>query len=152
MIIRFVLFLLLNFTGLALGGLATRAGTTSDWYNQLNKAPWTPPGWVFGVAWIIIMICFALYMAYAYEASQHKTTLLVLFATQWVLNFAWNPVFFKFHAVLFALILIISLSVLVGYFLINGWSQLKLKTLLLLPYFLWLIIATSLNAYIYLKN
>lgn len=152
MLIRIVVFLIINFIGLGLGGFFTSAGTSSAWYNQMEQAPWTPPGWVFGAAWTSIMICFAIYMAYAYEASQNKTTLLILFALQWLLNFAWNPIFFKFHAVLIGLIVIASLTLLVGYFLISGWKQMQLKTLLVAPYFIWLLIATSLNAYIYLKN
>jgi tryptophan-rich sensory protein len=51
-----------------------------------------------------------------------------------------------------ALIIIASLTVLVGYFLFNGWKVMRVKTLLVAPYFIWLLIATSLNAYIYLKN
>ena len=46
MIIQLIIFLLLNFGALALGGLFTGSGVSSDWYNGLNKAPWTPPGWM----------------------------------------------------------------------------------------------------------
>ena len=57
MIKRLFVFLLINFGALALGGLFTSDGVISDWYEQLNKAPWTPPGWVFGAAWTTIMVC-----------------------------------------------------------------------------------------------
>jgi len=50
MAIRLFLFLLINFAALALGGLATSDGVVSLWYQNLNQAPWTPPGWVFGAA------------------------------------------------------------------------------------------------------
>lgn len=63
MIARIALFLVLNFAALGIGGLFSGQGVPSDWYTGLNKAPWTPPGWVFGSAWTIIMICFAIYMA-----------------------------------------------------------------------------------------
>lgn len=152
MTVRIILFLLINFTGLVLGGFFTGAGTTSKWYVNLNTAPWTPPGWVFGAAWTTIMICFAIYMAYAYANSSSKTALITLFVLQWILNFAWSPVFFKYHAVLVALIIITSLTILVAYFLFSGFAQLRVKALLVLPYFIWLVIATSLNAYIYVKN
>ena len=52
------LFLLLNFGALAIGSYFMNNGPQSNWYLTLNKAPWTPPGWVFGVAWTTIMICF----------------------------------------------------------------------------------------------
>jgi len=152
MLTRIVIFLIINFLGLGLGGIFTGQGVNSAWYKQMEQAPWTPPGWVFGAAWTSIMICFAIYMAYAYGASQNKTTLLLLFGLQWLLNFAWNPIFFKFQAVLLGLIVITALTLLIAYFLLSGWKQLQLKTLFVAPYFIWLLIATSLNAYIYLKN
>ena len=46
MIYRLIAFLLLNFGALAIGGFFTGKGVTSDWYADLLKAPWTPPGWV----------------------------------------------------------------------------------------------------------
>ncbi|MFT5818829.1 MAG: benzodiazapine receptor [Crocinitomix sp.] len=152
MALRIILFLVINFIGLGLGGFFTGTGTRSNWYANLNVAPWTPPGWVFGAAWTTIMICFAIYMAYAYQNSSNKSLLIGLFVLQWLLNFAWNPVFFKYQAVFIAFIIIAALTALVGYFLFSGFVQMKSKGLLVLPYFIWLIIATSLNAYIYLKN
>ena len=152
MLLRIIIFLILNFGGLALGGLFTGVGTRSDWYANLNTAPWTPPGWVFGAAWTTVMICFALYMTYSYSVTSSKKTLLFLFALQWLLNFAWNPVFFKYQAVLAALIIIILLTLLVAYFLFAGFEKLEARSFLVMPYFVWLCVATSLNAYIYLKN
>ena len=152
MLYRVIIFLVINFAALGLGGLFTSSGVTSDWYLNLSKAPWTPPGWVFGAAWSTIMVCFAFYMAYAWNNTSNRNLLIGLFSVQWVLNILWNPVFFKFHAVLFGLIVITSLTILVGYFLLAYWPQMKSKSLLVLPYFLWLLIATSLNAYILFKN
>jgi tryptophan-rich sensory protein len=48
--------------------------------------------------------------------------------------------------------IITLLTLLMGYFLLNYWPVLKIYSLLVLPYVLWLIIATSLNGYILLKN
>ncbi|HRP59902.1 MAG TPA: tryptophan-rich sensory protein, partial [Vicingus sp.] len=50
------------------------------------------------------------------------------------------------------LIVIVALTLLVGYLFFTQYQQLKLKSLLLLPYVVWMMIATSLNAYIFLKN
>jgi len=149
---KFIIFLLINFAALGLGGLFTSGAVTGDWYQTLNKAPWTPPGWVFGAAWTSIMVCFAIYMAYAWHNDTNKNILMVLFALQWVLNVSWNPLFFKYHQVLFGLVVIVALTLLVGYLFFAYFHQLKIKSLLLLPYVVWMMIATSLNAYIFLKN
>ena len=143
---------MLNFAALGIGGFFTGKGVPSEWYNNLNKAPWSPPGWVFGFAWTTIMICFAVYMSYAWTKVSDLKLLVILFALQWVLNIAWNPAFFYFHQVGFALIIISLLTILVGYFLVAYWSDLKIYSLLIMPYFVWLLIATSLNAYILVKN
>jgi tryptophan-rich sensory protein len=152
MFYRIIIFLVLNFGALGIGGFFTGKGVPSEWYNDLNKAPWSPPGWVFGFAWTTIMICFAVYMAYAWTKVSDLKLLGILFAIQWVLNIAWNPAFFYFHHVSIALVIISLLTVLVGYFLVAYWSDLKMYSLLIMPYFVWLLIATSLNAYILIKN
>lgn len=152
MYLKLIVFLVINFAALAIGGIFTRKGVPSLWYESLNKAPWTPPGWVFGVAWTIIMICFAIYMAYALEKIEEKNSLLLLFGIQWVLNVLWNPIFFKFHLMLGGLVIITALTIVVGYILVKHHNTLQYKSLLIAPYFLWLLVATSLNAYTYFKN
>lgn len=152
MLFRIIIFLAFNFAALAIGGLYTGKGVAADWYASLNKAPWTPPGWVFGFAWTTIMICFTVYMAHTWGKVSNVKFLILLFALQWILNVSWNPVFFYLHAVGAGLIIITMLTVLIGYFLFHYWSVTHWYSLLVVPYFIWLLIATSLNGYIWLKN
>ncbi len=152
MLLRILLFLVLTFGGLAIGGLFTGTGVSSDWYQTLLKAPWTPPGWVFGAAWSTIMVCYSLFMAVAWDKVANRRELLILFGIQWILNVSWNPLFFYLHWVLVSLLVICLLTVLMGWFLFKYKKEMKVGTTALLPYFVWLIIATSLNAYIYLFN
>ena len=152
MVFRIIIFLVLNFAALAIGGLFTGKGVPSDWYVNLNKAPWTPPGWVFGSAWTTIMICYAFYMALAWDVANSQKLLIGLFILQWILNITWNPAFFYYQNVVLGLIIITGLTILVGYFFVHYLHDLKFKSLLILPYLIWLIIASSLNAYILIKN
>ncbi len=152
MILRLTLFLIINFAALGLGSLFTSSGVNSEWYQSLNQAPWTPPGWVFGVVWTTVMVCFSFYMAFLWGETKNLKLVGLLFGLQWVLNVAWNPVFFQLKETSFGLILISGLTLLVGCFLFFYWSDLKWKSLLIAPYFIWLLIATSLNAYIVLNN
>jgi tryptophan-rich sensory protein len=148
MALRVLLFLILNFAALAIGGIFTGAGVQSGWYANANLAPWTPPGWVFGAAWTLIMICYAFYMG----AQKPSRNLIIVYTLQWVLNVAWNPLFFYLHEVLLALLVITLLTLLVWYSLFQFRHTLKLWSILILPYAIWLVIATSLNAYILLMN
>ena len=152
MIPRLILFLALNFGALALGGIFAGQGAVSDWYNGLQKAPWTPPGWVFGFAWTTIMICFSIFMSMAWEKINNKKKFVLLFSIQWILNVGWNPSFFYYHNVLFGLIIICSLTLLIAYLLVDYYKKLGSLTFFLLPYLIWLCIATSLNGYILAMN
>ena len=152
MVLRLIIFLAMNFGALAIGGFFTSKGIPSDWYENLNKAPWTPPGWVFGFAWTTIMICFSIYLTRLWPQVENKKLLIVLFSLQWLLNVSWNPAFFYSQKALLGLVIISLLTILIGYMLWQYNGTAKYYSLLLLPYFFWLIIATSLNAYILLKN
>lgn len=146
-----ILFLIINFGGLALGSWLMNNGPMTSWYIELNKAPWTPPGWVFGFAWTTIMICFSIYLAKLFQQKQ-STTLWSLFGFQFVLNVSWNYIFFNKHLVLFALVVIVLLTILIFYYFAIFRQEMKKLRFLLAPYMLWLCIATSLNLYIYLYN
>ncbi len=152
MLSRLLIFIAINFLGLYLGSIFTTGGVNSEWYQTLNKAPWTPPGWVFGAAWTTIMICLAFYMAYAWKLVADRNMLIILFVIQWILNVSWNPIFFQFQYTYSALLIIGILTLVVAYLFFGYFRELKSKTLLVLPYLLWLIIATSLNAYVCVKN
>ena len=123
----------------------------SEWYLNLNKAPWTPPGWVFGLAWSTIMICFSIYMTQLYSIN-NTTQVIILFFVQVLLNIGWNYIFFNQHKVGMGLVIITLLTLLMIYFLVAFYSQLQLISLLIVPYVLWLVIATSLNYYVFSKN
>lgn len=151
MAVRILFFIVLNFAALAIGGYFTGQGVPSEWYANLNKAPWTPPGVTFGIAWTIIMVCFAIYMAYGTKEINSRR-LLGTFAVQWVLNVIWNPIFFYYHNVTAGLIVISLLTILILYMFFHYWSRLKNKSFWLAPYMIWMLIATSLNAYIFFKN
>jgi benzodiazapine receptor len=152
MIKRILIFLVLNFGALALGGFFTGTGVISDWYFTLNKAPWTPPGWVFGAAWTSIMFLFSLYMSFLWPRVEDRKSLIMLFSIQWILNVAWNPVFFYFQQIGIGLVVILLLTALVGFFLFRFRRLMSFKTIFIAPYFIWLLIASSLNIYLFLYN
>lgn len=151
-IARSFVFLLLNFFALTLGGLFTADGVSSEWYQTLDKAPWTPPGWVFGAAWTFLMICYAIYLAIVWKEKSLQKKNAALYAMQWIFNVSWNPIFFYYHLDILGLINLLLLSaVLFGTAMLNV-KSFRTATLLILPYIIWLCIATSLNAYITFNN
>lgn len=146
-----VLFLSINFGGLALGAWLMNNGPQESWYMNLSKAPWTPPGWVFGAAWTTIMVCFSIYLSQLFK-DHYTKQVLWLFIIQVVLNVGWNYIFFNQHNIFGGLIVIVLLTSVIFYFFFTFKKQVKNYALLLLPYMIWLCIATSLNLYIYIHN
>ena len=146
-----ILFLIINFGGLALGSWLMNNGPNSDWYLNLDKAPWTPPGWVFGAAWTTIMVCFSVYLVFLFTKNFSKKK-LILFIIQVLLNVCWNYIFFNQRLVLFALVTITLLTSVIFYLFITYYKEQERFSFLLLPYMVWLCIATSLNLYILIHN
>ena len=143
----FIFFLFINFGGLALGSWLMGPGATSSWYIELNKAPWTPPGWVFGAAWTTIMLFFSIYLTQIF--SYHSTKKLkIVFTIQVFLNIIWNYIFFNQHLISLGLISIVLLTGILFYMFFAFKTRHKFTKFLLLPYMVWLVIASSLNAYI----
>ncbi|GAA4242867.1 tryptophan-rich sensory protein [Winogradskyella damuponensis] len=125
---------------------------TSEWYTNLNKAPWTPPGWVFGATWTLIMICFSAYLSYLFTIRNSKFVIFV-YTIAVILNVSWNYIFFNQQLTNLALINITLLTLVIAYFFITFCDdELSKLKYLLLPYIIWLCIATSLNGYVVFNN
>tara|TARA_R110000787_G_scaffold166642_6_gene279662 strand:- start:1161 stop:1625 length:465 start_codon:yes stop_codon:yes gene_type:complete len=146
-----ILFLVINFSGLGFGSWLMNNGPMTNWYLSLTKASWTPPGWVFGAAWTTIMICFSIYLMYLFT-KKYTDKKLSLFIIQVIFNVSWNYIFFNQHQVLLALIVITLLTALIFYLFFTYLKEQKKTSYLLLPYMIWLCIATSLNLYIFIHN
>lgn len=152
---RALLFIFINFICLGLGNFPTMKGVSSDWYQLGNQAPWTPPGWVFGFAWSIIMVCYGFFMTSILDYSSFikKRKFIRVYILSCILNILWCYLFFGQQLILLGLVNIIVLFILVFFFAFVSIKDKKpLSFVLILPYFLWLIIATSLNVYFYIYN
>ena len=66
------------------------------WYESLVKPRFTPPNWVFPVAWTTIYLLLA-WVGYRLTLTPGSETVLALWAAQIALNTLWTPVFFGAH-------------------------------------------------------
>ena len=146
-----ILFLIVTFGGLAIGNWLMGVGPMGDWYKNINKAPWTPPGWVFGTTWTLIMICFSIYLGKLFMV-ENTQKIRIVFLIQFILNVSWNYIVFNQQWVLFGLITIILLTSLLFVYFFKLSNKVGHYKYLLLPYMIWLCIATSLNLYILVHN
>jgi len=131
----------------SLMGVVSNSGFDNGWYATLQKPAFQPPGWVFGVMWTTLytMLGIALAAILNEPESKQRKLALSLFAAQLTLNFAWSPVFFGFGMIDLALVLIIVM-LLLAVVTANLFRQIRpVAGWLMLPYLLWLCIATALN-------
>ncbi len=125
-----------------------------NWYQTLNLPFLTPPAWIFQPAWVILytLIFISLIIFASKLTEKSKLWGYVLFFAQLVLNFMWTPMFFGLHKILWALVIIILLDILVFYNIREFFIVSKKSAYFLIPYFLWIIFATYLNAGILILN
>ncbi len=125
----------------------------SIWYNNLIKPPMAPPNWLFAPVWGILyaMIAAAL-IIYINKQGYGKKSGYIFFVIQLVLNFIWSPVFFGMQNMTLALVIVILMDIFVFLTFKKFYSVSKISGLLLIPYFLWILFATYLNAgYLFLN-
>lgn len=129
-------------------------GGDSEWYKQLNKPSWTPPGWVFPVMWTTLytLMGIAAWLVWKEGGFAVQGYPLGAYITQLGLNFLWTPIFFGMHRPDYALveILILWLAIAVTIYLFLPVKS--IAAYLLVPYIVWVTIATSLNWYIWMYN
>ena len=137
---------------LAVGGIIGLITSSSIDYNNLQKPPLAPPGYLFPIIWTIL---FAL-MGISYGILKNKKLvdekINPIYYLQLVVNALWSIFFFTFKWRLFSFIWIILLDVLIFIMIIRFFNKDKLAGLLQLPYLLWAIFASYLNLAIYFLN
>ena len=120
----------------------------NQWYDNINKSPYTPPIYLFGIVWPIlycmIIISFITNKKYCLNC---KTTYFYLI--QFILNLIWTTIFFTFKKPLIALIDMLGIIIFTLLYMYNSNFT---SILLLIPYILWLLFAFYLNLYIVYNN
>lgn len=128
--------------------------TVATWYPLLNKPSWTPPPWVFGPVWTILYVLISIsgWLIYQAEDSPRRSQALLFYAGQLVVNFLWSFFFFSLRSPAAGLIDILFLDLLIALTIMHAWRVRALAAILLIPYLLWVLYATTLNAGIWLLN
>ena len=137
--------LLLVLGGGFLIGFATRPGA---WYAALTKPSFTPPDWVFPLAWAVLYVLIAIAGYRAILNEQRRT--VQLWCVQLALNFLWPIVFFGAQQIAMGFIVIMLLLAAILTFMSmakDGWAR-----ALFAPYAAWVAFAAVLNGAILKAN
>ena len=138
-----------GFLALVVGGGLTIGAVTApgQWYAQLSKPSFSPPGYVFGPVWTVLYVLIAIAGWRTWE-RQAATPMKVWWA-QLALKFTWSPAFFAAHRIGIALFIVLLLLGNIGAFIALSWRQDRLTAWLFVPYAAWVAFASVLNASIY---
>ncbi len=142
-ILGLILWFTATFGAAAIGALFS----PGEWYAQLKKPAWTPPGAVFGPVWTALyaMMAVAAWLVWKKSGCKLTASPVQLFIAQLALNAAWTPLFFGFHSIAFAaanivllwLVLLLTIRAFFPVSRVAGW--------LLVPYQVWITYAAALN-------
>lgn len=121
------------------------------WYADLNKPPFNPPNWIFAPVWTVLYVFIAVAGWRTWTRERTGAAMKVWFA-QMALNFAWSPLFFGAHKMVFALIVITALAIAIAVFMALSRREDKPSAWLFAPYLAWVAFATLLNASLIVLN
>lgn len=136
----FLLFLAATFAASATGGLFP----TGEWYKSLNKPSWTPPNWLFPVAWtsIYLLIAFAGARVAVLDGNAYA---MAFWGLQIAFNTLWTPVFFGLRNMKASLPIMAGLWLAVLGATITHFQVDTLAGLAFVPYLVWVTVAAALN-------
>ncbi len=133
--------------GLLIGAIAR----PDEWYQQLVKPGFNPPGWIFAPVWTVLYILIAIVGWRVWTLSRNRF-LKPLWVIQMGLNFLWSPIFFSLQSIGGALAVIVALLATILIFICYGWTRDRVSAAMFLPYLAWVAFATLLNLSIYRLN
>ena len=147
-----IVWLLISFAAAAVGGIAS--ASAGDFYAQLNRPPWSPPGWLFGPVWSVLYALqgVSAWLVWREPRAAGRRAALAAFLAQLAVNALWSWLFFAWRQGGIAFGEVVLLFAMVAVTAALFWRIRPLAGALLLPYLLWVGFATALTYSIWQRN
>ncbi len=153
-VIRLVICILASFAAGGIGSLFTFKAIPT-WYAGLKKPRYTPPNWVFGPTWTTLYVLMGTSVFLVWQKGLDNSSALLAFVLFWVqlaVNAAWSIVFFGMKskgggAATIIVLWFLILATEIASFRVSGWAG-----VLLIPYIVWVSIASYLNIGVWVLN
>ncbi len=131
-----------------------------EWYVELAKPAWTPPGRLFGPVWTLLYLTMAVaaWLVWRQRSGlvgrerDAADAALTAYAIQLLLNAAWSWLFFGRHLIGLALVDIGLLWLAILATTVLFWRVRRIAGLLLVPYLGWVAFASALNLRLWQLN
>jgi translocator protein len=153
-IIKLVVSILASFAASGIGSLFTFKAIPS-WYAGLKKPPYTPPNWAFGPVWTTLYVLMGISVFLVWQkglTTDGASPAFILFWIQLVLNALWSIIFFGMKSrgggvIAIVVLWLLTLATIITSFRVSAWAG-----ALLIPYIIWVSIASYLNIGVWLLN
>ncbi len=122
------------------------------WYAALQKPWFTPPNWLFAPVWLALYFLMGVTLYWLWQKRPQSKVALVAFGVQLLLNIAWSVVFFGAHELFYGFVVIAALWLTILITIAFSYRVSRSASALLVPYILWVTIASALNYYVWLLN
>ena len=146
------LLLLATASAALIGGVASVGA--AEFYRQLSKPEWAPPGGVFGPVWSVLYILMAIaaWLVVRARGWPDAGPAISLYLIQLAFNALWTWLFFRWRLGGIALLEILVLWNLVLLTTRAFWRTRRVAGLLLLPYLAWVSFAAALTYAVWRRN
>jgi benzodiazapine receptor len=153
-VIKLVISILACFAAGGIGSIFTFK-VIPIWYAGLKKPRYTPPNWVFGPIWTTLYILMGISVFLVWQKGLATNGAMLAFTLFWIqlaFNAFWSIIFFgmksKGGGVIIIIVLwLLILATIITSFQVSGWA-----VALLIPYIVWVSIASYLNIGVWLLN
>jgi len=130
------------------GSIFTTDGIENGWYESIVKPEWTPDGMIIGIVWTVLFFLLAisaiLYWNRVYDRRK-KNIAKFFFFLNLALNVLWSYFFFAKNSISGAFIEAIFLALSILILILISWKDSKVSSILIIPYFAWVVFATYLT-------
>ncbi|WP_289730649.1 TspO/MBR family protein [uncultured Alistipes sp.] len=140
---------------LALGALAgwLQRDSITEWYPTLLKSAATPPNILFPIVWGVLYLLMGISAGRILTApAGNRGEVMTIWGIQLGFNFLWSILFFVARSPLLGMIGIVSLDALVMLYIAHSYRIRRDAAWLFVPYLVWILYATYLNARILALN
>jgi translocator protein len=123
-----------------------------SWYAALQKPWFTPPNWLFAPVWLALYFLMGTALYLLWGKRSQSGAALAAFGVQLVLNITWSAVFFGAHELFYGFVVIAVLWLAILVTAAFSYRVSRGAAALLIPYILWVTIASALNYYVWVLN
>ena len=149
--LSFSLFALVTYSASLVGGIVT-INFKEPWYSLINKPLFNPPSWVFAPVWTTLYLMMTVAIWLFWHSRNKDMNTVYIYFIHIIFNTTWSIVFFGFHQIFYALLVLLTLISLI-IILIIRFKRVNITSFyLMIPYLLWCCFALFLNFKLVLLN